>query len=342
MNKQKKNSNNENLIPAHLPSYTGTNVKFRMIYQNNATNQIARIDSKHDPVSKDAFNTTIKSDAITAITKATKMGVQESQMLDYIGVKFAEMPNHDNVSSIVVTLDEYKKDFGKKDSKSARNALKRTLDNIADTTYSYSGGDANNPYNQSFGKQPLLGYDYKNGKAVITIMPFFHNLLINQAMPMPYSQLAFKLNPRTEAVAFMVLRELLINKRTNAGNSARENRIKMKTLLPKIKSIPSYETVMQSIDRHPTRRIIEPIFKAMERLSNPVDGAIGDYTFIDKQGNVLDYEKLDYSTFIDSTLVINSWNDYPEDVLSKWAETKAKKKKKRKKNGQRKKTPTKK
>lgn len=327
--------------PTILPSYTDSN--YRMIYQNSATNQISRIDSEHTPTKKDGFNRTVfKSDAITVITKATKMGMQEAQMLDYISVKFAELPDHDHESTFEITLSEYKADFGKSDSKSARNALKRTLDRIANTTYSYNGGDPNNPYNQSFGTQPLLGYSYKNGKAVVTIMPFFKYLLLQQSMPMPYSPLAFKLNPRTETIPFRVLRELLVNKRINAGNKARENRIKVKTLLSKIRAIPSYESVMNSNDRHPTRRIIDPIFKAMERISNPKDGAISDYSFIDKNGKLLDYDNLDYEAFIDSSIVINQWRNYPEDMVSKWAEAKTKKRKTKKASGQRKKKPSKK
>lgn len=338
MNKE-KTAIPRQIKPTTLPSYSDNS--YHMIYQSTATNQISRLDSEHTPTKKDEFNRTIiKSDAITAITKATKMGAQEAQMLDYVGVKFAELPDHEHASTIEITLKEYKSDFGKSDSKSARDTLKRTLDRISNTTYSYSSGDSNNPYKQSFGTQPLLGYNYKNGKAVVTIMPFFRNLLLQQAMPMPYSPLAFKLNPRTELIAFRVLRELQVNKRINAGNKARENRIKVKTLISKIKAIPSYEEVVKSKDRHIARKIIDPLFNAMERLSNPDDGAISDYSFIGKNGKLLDYENLTYDNFIESTLVINEWRNYPEDKLDKWVETK--KKKQKKKTGQKKKTQSKK
>ena len=252
-------------------------------------------------------------------------------MLDYINLKFNQVPNHENILEFMFTLKEYMTDAGKKDPKSARNAIKQRLDTIASTTYSYHGGDDKNPYNQNFGAHPLLGYDYKRGgKVYVTLTSFFHDLLVNHAMPMPYPKLLFMLDPVRDAVAIYILKAIIVNKRINKA-SPRGNRMKVKTLLNRIESLPTYDEVMAS-DRRVTDRIIDPVFKAVERLANSKDGVINRYSFIDKDGKMLNYDNLDYATFIDADLVIEEWNHYPEMDLERWNKTQKKIQHRRKKN----------
>lgn len=334
--------NKQSLRPNYIPAYSG-NPTYGIVSQNNALNQASRLNSKRNSKPAPFNQQEIKSEAITAMTSASKLGVAEAQMLDYVILKYNEQPNHDGLQSVSFTLKEYKADFGKSDSKSARKRLKDTLDNLVGTSYSYSGGDPKNPkksYNPSFGKHNLIeGYDYNHGKAVVNLTNFFHQLLITSTMPMPYHRLAFKLNPYKEGVAFSMLRELEVNKRTNNG-SGRADRMKIKTLLGRINSLPTYEEVMDT-NRHVYDRIIDPFFNALERLSNEDDGAIVNYSLIAKDGKPLDYTDLEYKDFIESTLVVE-WKDYPDEQVKRWSDKKLKMKQKAKKSGQKKKTTTKK
>lgn len=310
---------------------TLTNERYGTISQNNALNNIFRINDKRN-IKELPFNKKqIQTDAVTAITQATHLGPAEAQMLDYINLKFNQVPNHENTAEFMFTLKEYMTDAGKKDPKSARNAIKHRLDAIASTAYSYNGGDDKSPYNQNFGAHPLLGYDYKRGgKVYVTLTSFFHDLLVNHAMPMPYPKLLFMLDPVRDAVAIYILKAIFVNKRINKA-SPRGNRIKVKTLLNRIESLPSYDEVMAS-DRRVTDRIIDPVFKAVERLANSKDGVINRYSFIVKDGKMLNYDNLDYATFIDADLVIEEWNHYPEKDLERWNKTQKKIQHRRKKN----------
>lgn len=310
---------------------TLANERYGMISQNNATNNIFRLNSKRNAKQLPFNKKEIRADAVTAITQATHLGLAEAVMLDYINLKFNQVPNHENTAEFMFTLKEYMKDTGKKDPKSARNAIKQRLDMIASTAYSYHGGDDKNPYNQNFGAHPLLGYDYKRGgKVYVTLTPFFHDLLVNHAMPMPYPRLIFMLDPVKDAVAIYILKVIIDNKRVNKA-SPRGNRMKVKTLLKKIESLPTYDEVMAS-DRRVSDRIIDPVFKAVECLASPKDGVIIRYSFICRDGKPLDYDALDYATFIDADLVIEEWNHYPEKDLEKWDKTQKKIQQRKKKD----------
>ena len=331
MPKKNKENNSHSLfkIPNKIPVYNEE--PYGTISQSNALNNIFRINDKRNTKELPFNKKQIQTDAVTAITQATHLGPAEAQMLDYINLKFNQVPNHENTAEFMFTLKEYMTDAGKKDPKSARNAIKHRLDAIASTAYSYNGGDDKSPYNQNFGAHPLLGYDYKRGgKVYVTLTSFFHDLLVNHAMPMPYPKLLFMLDPVRDAVAIYILKAIFVNKRINKA-SPRGNRIKVKTLLNRIESLPSYDEVMAS-DRRVTDRIIDPVFKAVERLANSKDGVINRYSFIGKDGKMLNYDNLDYATFIDADLVIEEWNHYPEKDLERWNKTQKKIQHRRKKN----------
>lgn len=298
--------------------------EYGMIKQNNALNQAARVTSKRN-TSKTRFNSQmIKCEDITAITTAARLGVAEAQMLDYINYKFNEQPNHDSAVGVTISLKEYMDDLGKKDAKTARNALKDTLDNLVGTTYSYdSKANGKSKYNQGFGKHALLeGYDYKSGKAEITFTGFYTDLLKENTMPMPYHRLALKLNPQRDATAFLMLRALEVNKRTNP-DSPRGNRMKVETLLAKLTTLSTYSEVMSSSSKHTTARIIKPFIKALDRLTSKEDGALDDYQLVNNTGGVLDANKADFETFKNATLSV-VWRNYPEENLKKWAKKRRK------------------
>lgn len=300
--------------PVKVPEYLDR--PYGSIMQNNATNTIFRINDKRNTKELPFNKKQIQTDAVIAITKATHLGLAEAQMLDYVNYKFNQAPDHEHNKRFSFTLREYMKDTGRRDPKTTRSAIKQRLDIIASTTYSYDGGDKKNPYNQSFGAHPLLGYDYRQGKIYIELTDFFHDLLVYHSMPMAYYKLMFKLDPRKDATAMYILRTLIENKRINK-TSPRANRIKVKTLLAKIPSLPSYDEVMKT-NRHIYDRIIAPVLKGVERLAQPDERAIIRYSFIGSDTKPLDYDSLDYDSFINADLIIEEWNQYPEADLEKW------------------------
>lgn len=313
----KKNKENNNSLfkrPQSIPLYNEK--PYGTISQNNALNNIFRVNDKHSTKELPFNKKQIQTDAVTAITKATHLGLAEAQILDYINYKFNQLSDHEHIKQFSFTLKEYMKDTEKKDPKTTRNAIKQRLDTIASTTYSYSGGDENSPYNQSFGAHPLLGYDYRRGKVYIELTDFFHDLLIYHSMPMAYFKLMFKLDPRKDSTALYILRAILENKRINKA-SPRSNRMRVKTLLEKIPSLPSYDEVMKS-NGNVYDRIIAPVFEGVERLAKPDEGAITRYSFMSKDGKPLNYDSIDYDSFVNADLIIEEWNQYPEEDLEKW------------------------
>lgn len=329
MSKKDRGNNSQSLFkrPNKIPVFNEE--PYGIISQNNALNNIFRVNDKRNTKELPFNKKQIQTDAVTAITKKTHLGLAEAQMLDYINYRFNQLSDHEHIKNFSFTLKEYMKDAERKDPKTTRKAIKQRLDIIASTTYSYNGGDAKNPYNQNFGAHPLLGYDYKQGKIYIELTDFFHDLLVYHSMPMAYYKLMFKLNPRKDATTMYILRTLIENKRINK-TSPRANRMKVKTLLKKNKSLPTYDEVMAS-DRRVSDRIIDPVFNVLERLANPKDGVIIRYSFIGRDGKPLDYDSLDYATFIDADLVIEEWNHYPEKDLEKWDKTQQRKIQQRKK-----------
>lgn len=297
--------------------------EYGMIKQNNALNQISRVNSKRNS-SKTRFNKQmVKCEDITAITTAVRLGVAENQMLDYINLKFNEQPNHDSTNRVNFSLKEYMDDLGKKDAKTARKALKDTLDNLVGTTYSYISGDDKHPYNKAFGNHALIaGYDYNRGKAVVELSSYYAAALKDSkiTMPMPYHRLALKLNPQRDATTFLMLRALEVNKRTNP-TGPRGNRMKIETLLAKLTSLPTYKEVKAGNGN--LERIIKPVIKALDRLTSKEDGVLDSYQLLDSTGGTLDANKSNFETFKNATLSV-VWRNYPEENLKKWAEKRRK------------------
>lgn len=313
MNKQK---------PLHqLPSGQGTlrNKDYTIIPQNKATNQTSRLNSKRDTRKLPLNKTQIFFQDVTALFSGKALGVPETQLLDYVIVKHASISNHDNNATVTFTLKEYMQDRGLKDAKSARNSLRKGLDKLVSLQLSYSGGNKSNPYNQSFGKHNLFaGYDYTRGAASVTFTPDTNKMITQQAMPMPYHNLMFRLDPKKDATAWYIFRKLLENKRMNF-NQGRADKMKIATLLKNCPNLPTYEEVMDG-NRNVDDRIIQPFFKAVERLSEAFS-----YTFLTADDKPFNYDEgIEYRTFAKGELVITSWKDYPDIWLQQISNTRNK------------------
>ena len=99
--------------------------------------------------------------------------------------------------------------------------------------------------------------------------------------------------------------------------------------------MPTIDKVNGSKDRHPYRRIIEPILEAAEEIANPnfnkrlksinpdLEGLIETYHWEDAAGNIFDWtSNFTFDEFKKSTLVVDKWNpdwlNYLNDTVGKW------------------------
>lgn len=327
--------NNREVATPRLAELADDRELYGMISQNAALNSAFKLNDKRNTRRNYNRELVVKADAVTAITKAAHLGLPEQVMLTYAIDKFNQKPNHDSSKQVNFTLKDYMKDRGLKDPKSARNNIKKCLDTIANTTYSYSGGDSKSPYNQSFGAHHILDYDYKRGKVTIDFSDFFFNLLVHGSMPMPNYRIMYRLDPLKDATTIYVLRALEKNKRINKPKSTnkskknnmaqaaapeRGDRIKISTLFHDVASLSSYDKLKEGTDRHTYDRLILPVFKAVERLADPIDPyrAINRYSFMSADNKPLSYDNIDFETFSNAYLVIEEWHKYPEDILKKW------------------------
>lgn len=172
------------------------------------------------------------------------------------------------------------------------------------------GDDDKKHFDQSFGGMNIFqDLDYgitRPGYITANFTTRANQLITQRAMPMPYHKLLFRLNPRTEAPSFYILRRVLENKITNYGEQ-RADRMKIATLLKDCPAIPSYGKVMKG-NKNVNARIIQPFFTAVERLKEAFD-----YSYITKDGKPFDYEQgVTYAEFSEAELVIISWHNYPD------------------------------
>lgn len=306
-------------------SIPGKSNNYGLVQQNNAINQAYRLNSKRNSQQLPLGKTQASYNDVTALFNGKTIGVSEAQMLEYINYKHTTAGNYDNSLSVQFTLKEYMNDFGLKDSKSARNSLKKKLDALVSIQLSYSGGKGKNPYNQSFGKRNIFsGYDYVRGKTTVSFTPEMNTVFTKQALPMPIHLLLFRLNPKNEATSYYILEKILENKRQNAKNHPeRMDKIKVATLLASCPNLPTYDEVMAG-NRNVDDRIIQPFLKGVERLSIAFD-----YSFVDKDGYPVNYEiEASYDYFSKWELIIN-WKDYPNAYLGQLVTPRKKKTKKK-------------
>lgn len=314
---------------------------FGITLQNQPINTIFRVNSKRNSKKKPMHRLEIQYGAIRAVTTAPKLDAAAAQMFDYLIYIYANTPNHDNNDTVVITLSDYMRDFKKTDRRSARRAIVKNLDALFNTHYEYYGGYKDDKYNPQWrGYIHLFNYAYNRRGTFIVKWDndFYNHFLLNHAMPMPHYQYNFTLNPYKEATSLYILRALEENKRKNAGNPSRQNWIKVSTLLEYIRSLKPAEQLRQKGDRHYYERIIEPIYKAVERLANPRDKErpLKSYCFTsgsgkDKKLLELGDNNVDYNLFINANLEVE-WNNYPDNLLKQWNKTQKSKNKKKSKN----------
>lgn len=308
MTKNQKNSTTKDLLTKH----------YTLTLQGNALNRFSRANDKRNTKKIAMSKKKVARFASVTVEFEKGMDTATAQVMDYVNSLFTTGTNQKS-PVIEFTVDQYMKDAGPRltSYRYARAKLKKALDNILDLVFSYSGGSKYSKHDYSFAAMHVYAeYKIKRGGHVsITLAPTYHKLLCD-SFPMPMPKLLFKLNPKSEATAWYILRTLTENKRMNFGKS-NADRMKIKYILERCPSLPAYKEVMGAAnDGHARQRIIEPFFASLEKLTSAID-----YTFIDADGKPLNYEEgLDYDTFINSTMIIKKWTDYPNAYMHSYNE----------------------
>lgn len=327
-------------------NFKGTiKMKYKIIMQDNLSNNLARVNTNRDPMrSLITGDNEIKSDPITIVTTQLKIGAPEAQMLDYLNMLItnkdcdSDYNAQGHVDRIYLTLNKFMKDFGLRDKKSARKEIINRLNALANIRVSYrkANNKPSGDYDQDAYNGGLIEFVHVAGSRIysIHILDLLDTLIYNVGMPMPYPNLMFLLSARYDAVAWSLLREMTLNLRMNLGKK-RANRLSAKKILEVCKTLPTIDKVNGSKDRHPYRRIIEPILEAAEEIANPnfnkrlksinpdLEGLIETYHWEDAAGNIFDWtSNFTFDEFKKSTLVVDKWNpdwlNYLNNTVGKW------------------------
>lgn len=298
------------------PSKKGGNKDYAMIPQNNALNDASRVNSnnniKHLPLelSESSYGN------VTLRYAGNKIGVAESQLSEYIRLKFNEMPNHEKNRTLFISLDTYMTDRGLNNKKSAKRTLQKLTRKVSNIQIYYTGGDAKRSWDKPFGIMNMIDkVEWQSGGVLIQLTTSFHDYLVKNTMVMPYALSLLRLNPRTQKTEYYIGLWLLNNKRYNSENKKRADVVSVKTLLTKCPNLPSHAKVKKGNGNTYTR-IIKPVLDAVEYLTATL-GLFKDYRFFGSDGQQLHYDEgLTYDTFIHATLKV-VWTNYPEDELKK-------------------------
>lgn len=330
-------------------------MKYKLIMQDNFSNNLARVNTNRDPMrSLVTGDQEIDSDPITIVTNCLKLGTAEAQMLDYLNMLVtnnecdSDYNNQGHVDRIYLQLSQFMNAFGLRDRKSARKAIINRLNALANIRVSYSKptNRRSDAYDQDAFNGGLIEFVHKSGSRTynIHILDLLDRLIYSVGMPMPYPDLMFLFNSKNDAVAWAILREVILNLRINY-NKKRANRLSVKKFLTVCKTLPTIKKVNDSKDRHPYRRIIEPILEGVEEIANPTSnprlksinsdlvGIIGDYHWEDAAGNAFDWSSnFTFDDFKNASLVIESWNpdwlNFLNNTVGRWKEKQQKKYKK--------------
>ena len=208
-------------------------------------------------------------------------------------------------SIIKFTLKESMDLTGLKDRKNASYQLARATKNLYAISIERDNLDSlrvkqldYEPFTQ--GIRLLSSRKYERGKGYIKFTDELINALKLRTRPMIYPKIFFKL----KGTAYYLLDVLLYNKQVNIRNTtARQNRVKFKTILKHCSNLPNWEEVK---NREQRKRIINPIKKAIEVDLKDIISC----SFIDLEGNSRQYiDNLPTVGFPDCTLVVDDWKN---------------------------------
>ena len=329
---------------------------YRTIKNNNATNQLTRINTKKKnqlikkapKKGKGALNLSrnptpdknelkkgpqdeYQVDQITAWA-STQLGPAQMQLFDYLNYQYSK-PSHSETDPVIhFTVEEYAKDSNlsllDKHGKPARYPRNKLIKNLKalfglDFAYQDSKTAIERMHPISYFK---LKRRNKQGHSWVQVDfdTHFTELLSKRAYAIPMHSLLFKLDAKHSPVSYAVLRALLVNKRNNFG-TPRADRMKVGTLFKHCQgALPTYNEVMKYNKGRVTELIIKPFFDILEPLKEAFD-----YYFDDGNGSLIKYdddkhgEGISYADLITKEIVVD-WKNYPNSEVKQWIEARKK------------------
>ena len=192
--------------------------------------------------------------------------------------------------------------INKDNRKEARARIKRDLDTLSNSSIDWKEkarskrGEA-----KAYLNTPILGGSYgidRQGNVIVTFSRQFAEYLIQDAYLLQFSIPLLKTDERnanTYPLGYKLLMHSSIYHNIEIGTA---NIISVKKLLEICPDIPTYEKVMQT-DRHPERKIRDPLEKALDNIPN------FKWHYCNPKGAPLTEEQLadsSYSSFIGSNV----------------------------------------
>lgn len=308
---------------------------YRMARQSKHMNEVSKIASGTAPFIIDGLGNVVYSYGETKgtisaeLAEDIELSASTLQLVDMIG--YTANLNGLNNKHIFISFKDYKEIKGLKNLRRARESMKDFANSLFNVRFNidskFYGKEVTFNIVQvtALDKVDYLKSNYvdinelaRKGGLDIILNEFYFNLL-KDSKPLPLHVNYFKLDPRYDANSITIYRKMAELKAMNIGKP-NENIYSVKTLL-NATGIPSKEEVDNS-GRQVYQRIIEPFYKALEKL-NFVDWCLihadntpySDDDFNPSKnisGDNITKAGVTYEQFIKSK-VVASWKEYPNE-----------------------------
>lgn len=252
----------------------------------------------------------LQSDAITAEVSQT-FGTAEAKMLDYISYQATKSKNSIHNGKVTIPVKEFALDNGLKftngNERYPKNKARKILYNLVDFQITFTDGKKNSHYKYPVAAMvPIPEYDTsKSGKIIVGLSPSYQEMLTSGTFYTPVPHWLYQLDPGKQAPAYAIARFLFHNKRANADKKTHNygDHIKISTLLSHCKG--AFD------DPYSTRRFSQRIYGPfMKAIGEDLAGKL-DFTFLDPNGMPTLLTDPSRDDFLNSTLVVKDWHDYP-------------------------------
>lgn len=256
----------------------------------------------------------LQSDAITAEVSQT-FGTAEAQMLDYISYQATKSKNSIHHGKVTIPVKEFALDNGLKftngNERYPKNKARKILYNLVDFRVDFTDGTKNSRYKYPVASMvPIPEYDTsKSGKIIVGLSPSYQEMLTSGSFYTPVPRWLYQLDPQHQAAAYAIARYLFHNKRANADKKTHfyGDHVKISTLLRHCKGAFSDPYTSQ----HFSQLVYNPFMKAIgEDLAGKLD-----FAFLDPSGMPTMLTDPTKDEFLNSTLVVKDWHDYPLEKI---------------------------
>lgn len=228
--------------------------------------------------------------------KYKKPSVSAWKLLDMLFIKLTACGSYKPGAANVVsfTLDEYMELCGINNTKplkdKTRNKIKKDLDYLFSLSLSWEAPGGKDFYDVRL----CTSKGINKGVVSVEFTPQIAEYIYGKRLYIQYPLGLLKTDERN-GKAYFIGRKLLLhasNKRNKEIGTA--NRISVKSLLNACPDIPSYEVVIQSNERHVTKRIKKPLQSALNALD-----FVAEYGFYTRSGRKCAEEEIISMDFFD-------------------------------------------